>query len=80
MRSKVLESISAQTYRKAHYCVDAYAKAILNGFKKRAHYYASWSSFNIGFGFCMTTGISGWKYMLSLDLGFLSCWVYFVKI
>jgi hypothetical protein len=44
------------------------------------NYYFDLNSFNIGIGFCKTTGISGWKYMLSFDLGFLSIWVYYVKI
>jgi len=55
-------------------------KQIIINIKERFHYYSSWESFSIGIGFCKTTGINGWKYMLSFDLGFFSCWVYFVKL
>ena len=65
MRSKVIERIAATTYRKVNYCVDAYAKLPLSDDRQRFHYYFDWKSFNIGFGLCKTTGISGWKYMLS---------------
>lgn len=80
MRSKLLEKIAANTYRKVNYCVDSYAKNIISGVKQSFHYYFDWKSFNIGFGICKTTGISGWKYMLSFDIGFFSCWIYFVKL
>jgi len=79
MRSKILERIAVKTYRKTNYCVDAYAKSIINNKKQRFHYVFSWKSFNIGFGFCKTSGISGWKYMLSFDIMFLSCWIYFIE-
>ena len=59
MRSKVLERIAANTYRKVNYSVEAYAKFILSGIRQRFHYYFDWKSFNIGFGLCKTTGISG---------------------
>jgi hypothetical protein len=58
MRSKVLERIAANTYRKVNYSVDAYAKFILSGIRQRFHYYFDWKSFNIGFGLCQTTVIS----------------------
>lgn len=80
MKSKVIERIAANTYRKVNYSVDACAKLLLSGVRQRFHYYFDWKSFNIGFGFCKTTGISGWKYMLSFDLGFFSCWIYFVSL
>jgi hypothetical protein len=80
MRSKVIERIAADTYRKVNYSVDAYAKLLLSGVRQRFHYYFDWKSFNIGFGFCRTTGIAGWKYMLSFDLIFFSCWIYFVRL
>lgn len=80
MRSKVIERITSNTYRKVNFCVDVYSKAILSGIKKRIHYYFDWKSFNVGFGFCKTTGVSGWKYMLSLDLGFFCLWIYFIRI
>jgi len=80
MRSKVIERIAANTYRKVNHSVDAYAKLLLSGDRQRFHYYFDWKSFNIGLGFCKTNGISGWKYMLSFDLGFLSCWIYFVSL
>lgn len=80
MRSKVIERISSNTYRKVNYCVDVYSKMVVKGFKQRFHYYFSWKDFNIGFGFSKTSGISGWRYMLSLDLAFFSCWLYFKKL
>jgi hypothetical protein len=80
MRSKVIERIAADTYRKVNYCVDAYAKFLLSGIRQRFNYYFDWKSFNIGIGFCKTTGISGWKYMLSFDIGFFSCWIFLVKM
>jgi len=79
MRSKVIERIVRRTYRKVDYCVDAYAKLVISGFRQRFHYYFSWTSFNIGIGFCKTSGICGWKYMISFDIAFLSCWIYFKK-
>lgn len=80
MKSKIIEKISAKTYRKLNFCVDTYSKFILTGIKQRFHYYFDLKSFNIGFGFCKTTGFSGWKYMLSFDLTFFSFWIYFIKI
>jgi hypothetical protein len=80
MRSKVMQRIVTNTYRKINYNVEAYRKLILSGTKQRFHYYFNWKSFNVGFGFCKTTGISGWKYMLSFDLGFFSFWIYFIKL
>jgi hypothetical protein len=79
MRSEIVKKIASDTHRKVDYNVKAYIKFVLSGIKQRFHYYLDWESFNIGVGFCKTTGISGWKYMLSLDLGFFGCWVYFVK-
>jgi len=79
MRSKVIQRIAANIYRKINYGVDTYAKLLLSGVRERFHYYFSWDQFNIGFGFGKCSGISGWRYILSLDLGFFSCWVYFVK-
>ena len=83
MRSKIIERIkriASNTYRKVNYSVVSYAKLLLSGVRQRFHYYFDWKSFNIGFGFCKTTGLSGWKYMLSFDLGFFSCWIYFVRL
>lgn len=80
MRSEVFDRILANTYRKVTHNVDAYFELLKTGVKKRFHYYFDLKSFNIGFGFCRTTGISGWKYMLSFDLGFFCCWIYFVNI
>lgn len=79
MRSKILEKVASKAYRKLNFSVDAYTKLILTGIRKRFHYIFDWKSFNIGFGFCKTSGISGWKYMLSFDILFLSCWIYFIK-
>lgn len=79
-KSKVLEKILNNTYRKVRYNVDAYTKSILTGVKQRFHYYFDWKSFNIGFGFTSTNVLSGWKYKLSFDLGFFSCWIYLVPL
>lgn len=80
MRSKIMEEVISDTYRKVKFNALAYAKLISLGVRQRFHYYFDWKSFNLGFGFTQTTGMSGWKYMLSFDLGFFSCWIYFVKI
>ena len=56
------------------------AERVLKRFNKQFQYYYSWTSFHVGLGFCKTTGFIGWKYMLSFDLGFISIWIYFVKI
>lgn len=80
MRSNIVKKIGAKIYRKVNYNVITYSKFIVSGVKERFHYYFDWKSFNIGFGFGMTSSISGWKYILSFDLGFLSCWFYFVKL
>lgn len=48
--------------------------------RERVFYYFDWKSFHLGFGFCKTTELTGWKYMLSFDLGFFSFWIYFSKI
>lgn len=79
MRSSTVKRIINNTYRKSIYDVDAYVGLYIEGIKKRFHYKFSWKDFNIGFGFCKTTGISGWTYRLSVDLGFYSCWIYFVE-
>ena len=62
------------------YAISELKKLLLSGVRQRFHYYFDWKSFNIGFGFCKTTEISGWRYMLSFDLGFFSCWIYFVRL
>jgi hypothetical protein len=80
MRSKVFQRIVSNTYRKLDYDVDSYAKMIVSGVRERFRYYFSWDQFNIGFGFGKCSEISGWKYILSLDLGFFSCWCYFKKV
>ena len=79
MRSSTVKRIINNTYRKSIY--DAYASidAYVEGIKKRFHYKFSWKDFNIGFGFCKTRGTSGWTYRISFDLGFYSCWIYFVE-
>lgn len=53
---------------------------ILQAIKQRFHYYFSWKSFNLGFGFGKCEKWVGWEYMLSIDLAFISCWIYFNKI
>ena len=39
--------------------------------------YFAWNQFKIGIGVSRTNDIPGWKYILSIDLGFFSCWIYF---
>jgi hypothetical protein len=80
MRSRVIERIASNTYRKLFFSIDSYAKLMLTGVRQRFHYYFDWKSVNIGFGFAKTTGISGWRYMISFDLLFFSCWIYFVCV
>lgn len=79
MRSHIVKKILDSVYRKSIF--DAYASidAYVEGIKKRFHYKFSWKDFNIGFGFCKTRGTSGWTYRISFDLGFYSCWIYFVE-
>jgi hypothetical protein len=79
MKSKTFQNIVDRIYRKLNYCVDSYARMVIENKNRRFNYYFDWKSFNLGFGFCKTTGISGWNYMLSLDLTFFSCWIYFSK-
>lgn len=60
--------------------VRAYVIQRVEKIKKRVYYYFDWKSFSLGLGFCKTTGLTGWKYMLSFDLGFFSFWIYFTEI
>jgi hypothetical protein len=77
MRQKVLfKSLN----RRQVLNVRAYIIQRLEKIKKRVYYYFDWKSFSLGVSFCRTTGLTGWKYMLSFDLGFFSFWVYFMEI
>ena len=80
MQSTVVQRIAQRTPRKSRFHVSAYAKMLLSGTRQRFHYYFSWKQFELGLGFCKTTGLSGWKYMFSIELGPLSVWIYFNKI
>lgn len=80
MRSKIFQEVLNNTYRKLSRDVDVYAKRIATGVRERFHYYHDWKAFNLGIGFGKCERWCGWKYVLSFDLTFFSCWIYFVKI
>ena len=80
MRSTVAERIARRTKRRTKLDVKAYTKLLLFGVRQRSHAYFDWKQFNIGIGFCKTTGLTGWQYMLSIDIAQLSMWVYFKKL
>jgi hypothetical protein len=80
VRSKVVERIKRRTKRRTKLDVKAYAKLLLFGARQRFYAYFSWKQFNIGIGFCKTIGLTGWKYMLSIDIAQISMWIYFKKL
>lgn len=80
MKSTVVQRIAQRTHRKDRFSVHAYAKLALSGMRQRFHYYFSWKQFELGFGFCKTTKLSGWTYMFNIELGPLSVWIYFKKV
>ena len=80
MKSTVVERIAKRTKRRTKLDVKAYAKLVLFGVRQRFHAYFDWKQFNIGIGFCKTTGLAGWQYMLSIDIAQVSMWVYFKKL
>ena len=47
--------------------------------ENRFNYFFEWQSFAVGFEVCKLLYNNQWKYMLSVDLGFLSLWMYFGK-
>jgi len=80
MRSEIAKRLLQNTNRRQVLNVRAYTIQCIENIKRRVFYYFDWKSFSLGFGFCKTTGLTGWKYMLSFDLGFFSFWIYFVNI
>ena len=43
------------------------------------NYYYEWTTFKIGLGFGRVNDIGNWKYMIDLDITFISFWIYFGK-
>lgn len=80
MKNKNIDRILGSASVKVHRNVDSYFNKTLTGYSDKFNYYFDLTSFTVGIGFCKTTGISGWKYMFSLELGFFSVWIYFAKI
>jgi hypothetical protein len=48
--------------------------------EKQFNHYFDFDTFALGVSFGITNGITGWRYMLSLDVAFLSVWVYFKRV
>lgn len=80
MTTKTRKTGSVISIRSVKHCLNHYFKALESWIKDHVHACLDFNSLNLGLGFGKTTGISGFKYMLSVDLFFLSCWIYFVKI
>ena len=78
-KTKVLERLYSKIRRRTKYNVYAWSIYLLSGARQRFHSYIDWKSFALGIGFTTTNRICGWKYMFSMDLGFFSFWIYFVK-
>ena len=47
---------------------------------KRFQYYWDWTDFALGFSIAKPNKCRGYKLYISLELGFLSLWVYMFKI
>jgi hypothetical protein len=78
--SEIFKRILSNTYRKVEFYTHSISDYMITGINKRYRYIFDIKSFNVGLGFCKTTGSCGWKYMLSFDLGFFSCWIFFVEL
>lgn len=47
---------------------------------KRFNYYFDITSFRVGIEITKTQPVSGWRWYIAVDIGFVSLWVYFGRV
>jgi hypothetical protein len=80
MRSEVIGRITRRIHRKTRKRIKALACQLMEENRRRCFYYFDWRQWYFGGDIEKINGASGYRYMIGLDFGPFSVWMYFVRI